>query len=343
MNFVKPIQLQELILIRLATSPDKGLATSELRKSLNPLFASPPSIDKWSNQLTRLVEQNLSQKMNQARYCITTLGMKSALQILGILPSSNMIYWAALKNCYLLPLALGLPAPSNDRDRHRISSANGLRAQVLAQVYQLPIGPYPTLVEARDYLLWQQLTDPQVSVILRNRLSTSDPQPFTQNNLMTLLLNTLLDSTRELSWESALRQLVAKATHARRTDPEEIRLAIFKAATTESSLSTLKQPADLEAFATQIMESANRCQTGRFGKNKIFISHVWKQMGIDSKQSGLDFNKFKQLLTLANNKGLINLSRADLAQAMNQEDVTASETHYLTATFHFIRLESNNV
>ena len=64
MNIAKSmLQLHELILIRLIASPDKGLITSELRKSLNPLFASPPSIDKWSNQLIKLVEQNLLQKM----------------------------------------------------------------------------------------------------------------------------------------------------------------------------------------------------------------------------------------------------------------------------------------
>ncbi|SDY23456.1 hypothetical protein [Nitrosomonas sp. Nm33] len=345
MNIAKSmLQLHELILIRLTASPDKGLITSELRKSLNPLFVNPPSIDKWSNQLIKLVEQNLLQKISQARYCITASGMKSALQILKMPPSSETIRWQTLKNCYLLPLALGIPAPTNDRDRDRISSADGLRAQVLAHAYQLPLGPYPTLTETRDYLLWQQLTNPQVTTHLKNRLSVSDPKPFTQNNLMTSLLNTLLDSRRELPWESALKQLVAKATNARRTDPEEIRIAILKAATTELPLpDSQPKPIDLEAFAAQVMQSAKCCQTGRFGENKIFISHVWKQMGIDGKQSGLDFDKFKQLLTLANNKGLINLSHADLVYSMNQDDVAASETHYLNAIFHFIRLEPGNV
>jgi hypothetical protein len=47
---------------------------------------------------------------------------------------------------------------------------------------------------------------------------------------------------------------------------------------------------------------------------------------------------FKKQLVEANRIGLLNLSRADLIQAMNPDDVAKSATRYLNAVFHFVRL-----
>jgi hypothetical protein len=53
----------------------------------------------------------------------------------------------------------------------------------------------------------------------------------------------------------------------------------------------------------------------------------------------MDFASFKECLAEANNARLLDLSRADLVQAMDPEDVQLSEVSYLNATFHFIRIE----
>ena len=50
-------------------------------------------------------------------------------------------------------------------------------------------------------------------------------------------------------------------------------------------------------------------------------------------------NAFKQRLVEANSKGLLRLSRADLVSAMDPELVAESETRYLNARFHFVRLD----
>ena len=47
---------------------------------------------------------------------------------------------------------------------------------------------------------------------------------------------------------------------------------------------------------------------------------------------------FKKQLAEANNARLLDLSRADLVQAMDPNDVQQSEVHYLNATFHFVRI-----
>jgi hypothetical protein len=358
MNKVKNITLQNLILIRFLASPDDGLKIIELKKSLEPFFINPPSRDELQRELQQLTDQGSLQANGKARFKVTPQGRKPALQILGLSSLPQSTRWPTLKNCYLIASVLDVPAPVNDLDRQCIASADGLRASILANAYQLSTGAYPSLTKARDNLLWQQLTDTTVTTNLKKKLSTSNArynQPFTQGSIMTLLLNNLLDIERELPWESALKQLAAKVVGARRTTPEELRLAIFKAATEKPpSLEQQSKPEsqapmppstfsveslDLEIFAAQVMQSANRCQTGRFGDNEIFISHVWRQMESDGKQLGLDLERFKHYLALANNKGLVRLSRADLAYALDQGAVSASETSYLNSIFHFINLE----
>ena len=87
------------------------------------------------------------------------------------------------------------------------------------------------------------------------------------------------------------------------------------------------------------MKSSSRnCPTGHFGDNKVFIAHVWRALQADPAFRGMELATFKEHLTEANNARLLDLSRADLVQAMNPDDVHQSEVHYLNATFHFIRI-----
>ncbi|WP_143071284.1 hypothetical protein [Nitrosomonas cryotolerans] len=332
---------------------------SELKKSLNPFFFNPPANNEWSDEIQRLINESALQMIGRARYQLTPQGRAPVLQLLGLSSPPSNIRWQTLKNAYLIAYAMGLPPLVNDRDRQYIASADGLRASILVNTYPLSAGAYPTLTRARDNLLWQQLTNTSVTARLQKKLSAPNIQhfkPFTQGSVMTLLLNDLLGAERALPWESALKQLVAKAVNARRTSLEELRVAILKIATQKSEPESESEPVSvsetepeseseltLETFAAQVIKSANRCQTGRFGDNKIFISHVWRQMGLDGKQFGLNIDQFKHRLCLANNKGLVSLIHADLTYAMNSQDVSASETACLNAVFHFIRLESFDV
>ena len=99
-------------------------------------------------------------------------------------------------------------------------------------------------------------------------------------------------------------------------------------------------PLDLAQFARAVLAAARRCQSGRYGDNKVFIAHVWTALQHDPGFDGMDLAAFKTRLAEANNARLLDLSRADLVQAMNPEDVQRSEVSYMNATFHFIRVES---
>ena len=92
------------------------------------------------------------------------------------------------------------------------------------------------------------------------------------------------------------------------------------------------------ALLQKVQAAAEASTSGRFGDNKVFIVHVWKAVQNDPDFRGMDLLGFKHRLAEANNARLLDLSRADLVQAMDPDDVRLSEVSYLNATFHFIRI-----
>jgi hypothetical protein len=94
----------------------------------------------------------------------------------------------------------------------------------------------------------------------------------------------------------------------------------------------------LEEFARRVVQAARDCREGRFGDNKVFIFHVWNCLDSDPAFAGMGLDRFKARLAEANQARALDLSRADLVEAMDPEDVRASETAHLGARYHFIRL-----
>ena len=107
-----------------------------------------------------------------------------------------------------------------------------------------------------------------------------------------------------------------------------------KAAAVESQ----PAPFDLVLFAAQVIEAGKRCETGKFGEDRIFINHAWRQYEQDAEPEGMDLKSFKQRLAEANNKRYLSLVCADMAPMLEQKDVKESETRWLSATFHLLCL-----
>lgn len=95
-------------------------------------------------------------------------------------------------------------------------------------------------------------------------------------------------------------------------------------------------PVALPDFAKDVSQVAANTKTGGFGDNKVFINHVYREMA--KKYPGLTLPEFKDRLLEANAAGLLTLSRADLVQVMNQEDVEESQTFHPSGRgeFNFI-------
>jgi hypothetical protein len=94
-------------------------------------------------------------------------------------------------------------------------------------------------------------------------------------------------------------------------------------------------PPDLEGFARAVRDAARRASDGVFGDRKVFISALWRDAG-----GPLSLDEFKRQLVEANRRGLLRLYRADLVAEMDPQEVAASATHYLDATFHFVEREA---
>lgn len=175
------------------------------------------------------------------------------------------------------------------------------KAAILARHHGLAIAANPTRQQLYDAFLWRAL-------------NVETAAPFTVPAAVEALFNQMLGSSSRLSLEQALEQLVARV----------------------AKVST-PLPKDDGAFAARVLEAARGTTTGRFGDDKVFISHVLRQLEGEGTVVG-DTEVFKERLVAAHRRGLLSLSRADLVDAMTPADVEASESRYLSATFHFVRI-----
>jgi hypothetical protein len=96
---------------------------------------------------------------------------------------------------------------------------------------------------------------------------------------------------------------------------------------------------DVPTFADTINRAAQDSQTGRFGENKVFISQIWRAFQARDDFDGWSLAEFKDRLVEAHRRRLLELSRADLVERMDPREVAESETKYLDATFHFVRVD----
>jgi hypothetical protein len=341
-----------LVLVRLLPVGEKGEAGSKVKKDLEPLLAH-----RWTGAaLTDRIDQALAEfassglvalvagksKKAAPKFVLTALGRRCGLDFLGVAQLKPKTTWAVLRKTYLPARAVALPAAS-DALFKALSSEPGFQAVLLKQQFGLATALIPKPDEATDALAWKLIG------------FESEGLKFNPKNVKTALFNRALGDGGTADFKKAVTRLLAKRIGARRDDPKELRDAILRiwinqeesglapADTVEIPYeSPSHSPAppilDLPSFAEQVKSTARDCATGRFGDNKVFISHVWKALQADPAVRTMELAAFKERLAEANNARLIDLSRADLVQAMDPDDVRQSEVHYLNATFHFIRI-----
>jgi len=331
----------ELALAWLLTRADGKGARSDLARALKPLTDHRWSSGEWSARLEgvleRLVEQGLIQQNARKGLALTREGRTRALAALGVERLPKGATWKQLKRMHLVALALGLPPSS--ANLNRLGHADGMRAVLVQKQLGLPAPGSQSLAQVRDEVCWRQL-------------GVETDKPFTLAAVQSVLLSRALQATRDVTPAQALHQLAARSVGARRTDTESLRLAALRAwalpagETTPAqenppaSRSTASSPEaplreeGLHTFAERVLQVARGSTAGRFGDDRVFISHVWRAM----QAPGLDEQSFKRRLIEANQKRLLSLSRADMVELMDPAELSASETRHLGATFHFIAL-----
>jgi hypothetical protein len=283
-----------------------------------------------------------SRTANSARSVLTPEGRQRCLEFLGLDDVPPKLKWDSIKKNYLPVLALGLTLTPNAIKQ--LGLAGKLEAAMLKTRFDLPIGENPTLKQAIDALAWKLLgieTDQEfkpkpVQAALLGRELGQDPK-----------VNPKADPKNEAT------KLLSRAVGARKSGKDELRLAAIRqwidGGPPAPEVLTVDRPAepepaqavaplDLNSFASRVVEAARLSSTGRFGDNKVFVVHIWNVVKHDPEFASLDFDAFKQRLAEANNARLLDLSRADMVEAMDRDDVRLSEIPYFGATFHFVRI-----
>ncbi|MBN9687553.1 MULTISPECIES: hypothetical protein [unclassified Corallococcus] len=317
-------RLQGLALAWLATRADKKPGTrNALAATLHAFVEHRWSRGEWTGRLDSLVERlldaGLVQKRSSASLALTASGRQQALKFLRV-ESPKGLTWKRVRQQYLLAKDLGLP--TSKAALGRVSNADGMRALLLKRAHQVEGPDLPTLAQVRDRLLWR-------------KLGVETHEKFTLRAVQAHLLGKLLE--QEVSDpKRGLEQLTARAVGASRVDAEALRLATLrKWVLTEQAPepgTRAAEPSDAASFAKNVLRVARTLPTGRFGDDKVFISHVWKAMqpGWASRES------FDSALLEANRKRHLTLTRADLVSVMNPADVAESEVRFYGATFHFV-------
>jgi hypothetical protein len=338
--------IEALVLVRLLLEGDKGATTDKIEKDLAPLLSHRWTGTALTAVLDRAVLKLASlglvaekpvpppkgkgKKVKPAPTVLTDAGRKEALAVLrvGQLPAKPKPTWANLKKSLLLAPALGLKGASAS-----LGKDDNFRALLLKTYYDLPLGEYPKPAEAKA-----EWTRKALGMGQRERINLA--------NVQAALFRRELGDDGSVPLKNPLDHLLARRLSARRADPKELRDEILRR-WVEAGLGKppvvapppAPAPLDLADFARKVQSAAQTCPTGRYGDNKVFIAHVWKALQGQPELRGMDLKEFKRRLAEANNARLLDLSRADLVQAMDPDDVESSEIEYLNATFHFVRIE----
>jgi hypothetical protein len=319
----------ELALVWLLTRAEGKGARSDVSRALKPFADHRWSSGEWGGRLdetlARLGQDGLVTQNARKGLTLTAQGRARALEVLGVEHLPKGATWKQLKGTHLVALALGLTPSSTNLSR--LGRAEGMRAVLVQKHLGLEPSQPRSLAQVRDLLCWRQL-------------GVETDKPFTLAAVQAVLLGRELQASREVTAPQALQQLAARSVGARRTDTESLRLAALRAWTFPAGESAPASPApaspdeSLRIFAEHVVRAARSSVAGRFGDDRVFISHVWRAM----QGQGLDEQAFKRRLVEANQRRLLSLSRADMVELMDPAEVAASEVRHLGATFHFIAL-----
>jgi hypothetical protein len=314
---------------------------SSILKALEPCYCDRAdwNASKWRADFDAALEAAVAQgHIERKPLRLTADGRRAATAFLGFQSIPTNAKWVCLKNRYLVAAALGICPPTAKLER--LGTAKGLYAATLVRHHNLPVDPVPTETLALDALAWHQLSRAHDGELpMRKR--------FTRNAVLAF---TFFGGLTTKDPASRLAAIAADA--APRAD--KIRNALIsrwietmEKGSSESPASYQSAPGELAdaleigEFANKIRDLAVGAEQGRFGRHKVFISHLYRIFRGSSDGQSIDRETFNAYLLEAGRRGLLTLNRADLVEAMDPEDVRESEVRHPDGlgTFHFVRID----
>jgi hypothetical protein len=343
-------RLEDLVLARLLAAGESSMSLSKLKETLEPLAKRRWSGASLSEALGRTLESLEAAGLatrNKRSWKSTEAGCNRARNDLGIDGPAQPLPWTSVKNGLLVARALGL------RNRaaavlDRLKTADGLRAALLRGHFDLPIDETPTLKQAKDALGWKLLehgaaaeviarlagresfkTDTVLAALVYThlKLDTTPDEKGVVDLLLASALGRPVKTAHKLREAVLQRLLDAAAVTASASQPQPVSVPPPAHATTA---------ADLAEFARRAVTAARLSPTGRFGQDRVFISHAWRQFQRTYPGPSMTEAEFKQRLVEANQARHLSLVRADLAPLLDPMDVLESAVEHLSTTFHLI-------
>jgi hypothetical protein len=258
-------------------------------------------------------------------FTLTDAGQQRALAFLKSPELPAKLTWSALQADYLLPLAMKLRPGS--AEARRLSKAAPLKLAVIARSKGLALAEGAKAKTMLAAVAWQLI-------------GVESDADFTAENVIQQLAFQK-EPGKKITPDQMATTLATAAVRSRNTTMPELRLAAIRQWLLPAPAAPVAPAArpNLPAFAEQVLNAARRCPAERrFGDNKVFISHIWHELHGQHAADGVDLEAFKRRLIDANRDGLLQLSRADLVEAMDPNDVGESATVFDNAVFHFVRI-----
>ena len=323
-------QLADLILSRLLPATKSRPSAKQIHADLAGLFRRPPAIEDVSAALETLRADGLLEPRGRT---LTAAGRERALAYLGVAELPPRSSWKTVRTNLLVAKALGLSHLSAAEFK-KVNNREKLAAMLLKRHLDLPVGTPTTLNATLEAAACQMLGFGDCFELksIKPRVlakAVGDDRPRTMKELQASLPLALLGATGR-----GLDGLRAFALAGRFDEPTAEPEVVPPAMADE-------EPFDLAAFARTVRAAARLSPTGRFGENKVFISHVWRELQAETPFAPLGLDGFKAKLLDANRERLLTLSRADLVQMMDPADVRESETGHGTGAFHFVLVEGD--
>ena len=320
--------IERVILARMLFPAAPQKARDDLGKLAAARLAPGEWIAKFESHWRRLVEAELLRpkpgRKSAKSFELTDEGRRQALAFLQLDELPARFNWASVQSACLLPLAMNVRPGS--REAEQLKKAAPLKLAIVARSKDLTLPAGAKSKQALAALAWKLI-------------GVESGADFTAENVIQQLVFRQ-SPARKLSADQVATALAAAAVKARTKALPDLRLSAIRHWLLHSNgCEAALAESNLAKFAAQVIASARQIPADRrFGENKAFISHVWRQLGGEAADDGLALDEFKTRLIAANREGLVRLSRADLVEAMDPADVAESATVYENALFHFIRL-----
>jgi hypothetical protein len=314
------------ILVRLAMPGKTPPAPAAILKDLAPLFGSRLTKERVTAVLNELRAAGMLPAKGQV---LTDAGRSHALATLGLSELPPKCNWGMIKAKYLVPKALGL-TPWSEAEIARVNTADKLAARLLKAKYELPITADAKLKDVLEALVCKLAGFPgcgsfkELTATVISRELQVDP-PLSVKDAPKLAPRLLLDA-KKAGVDGYRMQLLAGLFEDR----------------VEPSPEPAAEPMDLQTFAELVRTLAPSAPTGWTGDDLLLISHVWNHVHGRPEFQAYDNASFKEKLVEANRARLLTLSRADLIQALDPQDVRESEVSYLDSVFHFLKIQKGN-